>query len=179
MLLDLNRLRMTPHSIGRDNKAIEGLPLTMIVVMVVLAITIPLIIGSLRAYDRGRVEQELASEIDRFISMVQLVYTSGPGNSAVIEFNAASGSMTHIDSVIFGDEPGGSMASIIRYTITGRVEVMTLLESPNVPMMSSSNTSFEISSGNYKIMAECVFGNLDLNGDGLSPDTFIRLALVQ
>ena len=170
---------MVPHSLGKNNKAIEGLPLTMIVVMVVLAITIPLIIGSLRAYDRGRVEQEIASEIDQFISMVQLVYTSGPGNSAVIDFNAASGSMTHIECVKFGDEPGGSMASVIRYTIQGRPEVMVLLESPNVPMMSSGNTSFQISSGSYSIMAECIVGSFDLNGDGISNDTFIHLEIVQ
>jgi hypothetical protein len=170
---------MKPRSLRNNNKAIEGLPLTMIVVMVVLAITIPLIIGSLRAYDRGRVEQGLASEIDSFISMVQLVYTSGPGNSVLIDFNAASGSMARIDSVIFGDGPGGSMASVIRYTIQDRQEVMTLLEAPNVPMMSSGNTSFQISSGSFRIMAECVSGNIDLNGDGISNDTFIRLGLVQ
>jgi hypothetical protein len=170
---------MVPLSIFGNNKAIEGLPLTMIVVMIVLAITIPLIIGSLRAYDRGRVEQELQSEIDRFISVVQLVYTSGPGNSVVIEFNAASGSMTSVDSVKFGDDPGGSMASIIRHTIQGQAEIMTLLESPNVPMMSSGNTSFQISSGSYRIMAECVSGSLDLNGDGLCVDTYVLLSLVQ
>ena len=167
-----------PHSLGKNNKAIEGLPLTMIVVMVVLAITVPLIIGSLRAYDRGRVEQEIASEIDRFISLVQLVYTSGPGNSAIIEFNAASGSMAHIDYVIFGDDLGGNMASVIRYTIQGRAEVMTILESPNVPMMSSDNSTFQISSGNYRILAECVSSSFDLNGDGLYADTYVRLDLV-
>jgi hypothetical protein len=170
---------MPSHSIGSNNKAIEGLPLTMIVVMVVLAITIPLIIGSLRAYDRGRVEQEMASEIDRFISMVQLVYMSGPGNSVVIEFNAASGSMTSIDYVKFGDDPGGNMASVIRYTVQGRAEVMALLESPNVPMMSSDNTTFQISSGDYRILAECVSGNIDLNGDGFSADTYVLLSLAQ
>lgn len=170
---------MRSHSIGRNNNAIEGLPLTMIVVMVVLAITIPLIIGSLRAYDRGRVEQEIASEIGRFISMVQLVYTSGPGNSVVIDFNAPSGSMTHIDCVKFGDEPGGNMSSVIRYMIHGRAEVMVLLESPNVPMISQNNTAFHISSGGYRIMAECISGNLDLNDDGLSSDTYVRLTPAQ
>lgn len=168
---------MKHTSIGRSREAIEGLPLTMIVTMVILAITIPMIIGSLRAYDRGRVEQELSSEINDFITMTQLVYTSGPGNSAEIEFNVPNGGMIHIDSVIFGDCPGSAMASVIRYVIHGRAEVLVVLESPNVPMMSQNNTAFQISPGAHTILAECVSGNFNPGVNNVS--TAVLLSLVQ
>jgi hypothetical protein len=159
-----------------DSEAVEGMPLRLIITMVVLAITIPLIFGSLRAYDRARTEQQLASEIDEFTIMAQLVYISGPGNSAVIEFNCPSGSFTTVESVKFGDVPGGNFSSVIRYTVRGSPEVNMVVKSPNMPMMSADDCTFEIPSGNYEILVECESGSLDLNGDGYS-DTFVRLSL--
>lgn len=171
------RCRFRRSIIAPDCQAVEGLPLTMIIVMVILAITIPLIFGSLRTYDRERTEAALISEIDSFITAVQLIYVSGPGNGAVIEFEAKDGSFSGIDTVTFGDSAGGSMASVVRYILSDGPERMVLLSSPNVPMMSEEHTSFEIMSGSYDLLAECVSGIEDLNGDGIRGDIFIRLTL--
>ena len=159
-----------------DRNAVEGLPLTMIIVMIVLAITIPMIFGSLRAYDRGRVEAAMTSEINDFASMVQLIFISGPGNSAIIDFDAASGSMTGIDYVAFGDEPGAGLASTIRYKLQGQEEFIMLISSPNVPMMSNESEEFRLSSGNYRILAECMTGYLDSND---TKSTYVRLSIHQ
>jgi len=166
-----------PNTLRGERNAVEGLPLTMIIVMVVLAITIPLIFGSLRAYDRGRVEAELVSEMNDFASMAQLIYTSGPGNSALIEFNAVAGSMTGIDYVIFGDEPGAGLASTIRYKFQGLDEQIMLVSSPNVPMMSNESAGFQLSSGNYQILVECLSGYC--NPENPSQQTYLRLSIFQ
>jgi len=165
------------NTLRGDRRAVEGLPLTMIIVMVVLAITIPLIFGSLRAYDRGRMEAELVSEMNGFASMAQLIYTSGPGNSALIEFMAEPGSIAGINYVIFGDVPGGGLASTIRYKIQGIDEQMMLISSPLVPMMSNQSAGLQISSGAYKILAECVAGYY--NPDDPSQQTYVRLSIYQ
>lgn len=166
-----------PIHLSKNNRAVEGLPLKLIITAIVLAITIPLMFGALKTYDKSKVEQELSAEIDEFISGVQLIYSSGPGNSAVLEFRAAKGTFTGLDYVIFGDEPGGDYSSVIRYRISGIQEVPTVIQSPNVPMMSSSNSTFEIMAGNYEIIAECLTSQSDLNGDGFVPDNFIQLSL--
>ncbi|MCK5024341.1 MAG: hypothetical protein KAR56_01855 [Thermoplasmata archaeon] len=161
-----------------DTRAVEGLPLKLIITAIVLAITIPMMFGALRTYDRSKVEQEIKSEIDRFISMAQLVYSSGSGNSAVLEFRAAKSTFTGIDYVRFGDVPDGNYSSVVRYRISGMPEVPTVILSPNVPLMSSGNSTFEIMSGNYQIIAECLTTLSDLNGDGLAPDNYVQLSLV-
>ncbi|MBA3046513.1 MAG: hypothetical protein KKH41_08255 [Candidatus Thermoplasmatota archaeon] len=148
-----------PGRFRHDESAVEGLPMTLIISMVILAITVPLIFGSLRAYDRGRVEAELTTEIDNFISMAQLVYTSGPGNSAVVEFNAVGGSMTQIDYIHFGDEIGGELASTIRYRLQGQQEKIYAITSPNVPMLSAEYTAFQLSSGTHIVLVECIMGD--------------------
>ena len=160
-----------------DTRAVEGLPLKLIITAIVLAITIPLMFGALKTYDKSKVEQELSSEIDEFISAVQLIYSSGPGNSAALEFRAAKGTFTGLDYVKFGDEPGGDYSSVIWYRISGMSEVPKVIQSPNVPMMSSSNLTFEIMAGNYEIIAECLTSQSDLNDDGLAPDNYVQLSL--
>ena len=164
---------MRPANIRNDYGAVEGMPLTLLITLVVLAITVPLIFGSLRTYDRARVEASLISEIDHFTSVVQLIYMSGPGNSAVIDFAAVPGSMTGVDYVAFGDESGGVMASVIRYRIQNRPENIVLISSPNVPMLSRDGMEFNISSGSHRIRAEC------FSDPSRSPSTHILLELCQ
>jgi hypothetical protein len=147
--------------------------------MIVLAITVPLVFGSLTAYDRARVEESLVAEIGEFIATVQLVYTSGPGNSAVIDFDVASGGFTSIDYVLFGDSPSGTMASAVRYAVQGEPESVIVASFPNVPMTSQEGEALQINSGEYKIMAECKASQEDLNVDGYSPDAIISLSLAQ
>ena len=159
-----------------DNSAVEGLPIKLIITAIVLAITVPIIFASLRSYDRASVEQQLASEIDRFIGLVQLTYTAGPGNSALIEFDVPSGTFTRVERISFGDAPGGAMISVIEYEIRGASPVPVVVESPNVPMMCSGNITFEIASGSYDIVAECLVSQQDLNGDGIHPDAYISLS---
>jgi len=162
----------------RNDRGVEGLPLRLIIVMVILAITIPATLGSFRAYDRNRVETSLLSEIDVVTSAVKTVYTSGPGNSATIKFNPASGSMTGVESIIFGDVPGGDMVSAIRYKIQGRAERIVPVVSPNVPMSGANGAPLRLTSGNYIIKAECINSGTDLNADGLGPDIYVCLSII-
>ena len=160
-----------------SHASVEGLPLQLIITAVVLAITIPLMFGALHTYDKSKVENEIRSEISEIIATIQMIYVSGPGNRAIVEFNANNGAFTSIDNVKFGDEPGGNYSSVIRYTINGMQEVPTVLKSPNVPMISIDGSAFILMSGQYEIIVECLTHESDLNDDGLAPDNFIQLSL--
>jgi hypothetical protein len=175
----MNRCRLRAKcGFRHDTDAVEGLPLRLIIAMVILAITVPATLGSFRAYDRNRVETCLLSEIDALSSAVKTVYISGPGNSAAIEFNPVSGSMTDVESVTFGDIPGGDMASAIRYRLQGRAECIVPVVSPNVPMSGADGAPLRLTSGNYVIMAECMNSGTDLNADGYGPDAFVCLSII-
>ncbi len=161
------------NRVHRDSLGVEGLPVTLMVTMVVLAITIPMIFGSFRAYDRGRVESTLVAEIGDLSSTVQHLYISGPGNSALVEFNALRGSLTGIEYIIIGDEPAAANASIIRFKLQGRPEAAVGISSPSVPITSADNSSFSFASGTFLIKAECVLRQ------GQVPETIVMLRMVQ
>jgi len=161
-----------------DLSAVEGMPLRMMAVMVVLAISIPLVIGSFRAYDTGRAEASVSSEIRNLISAVQNIYASGEGNSMSLGFMTGGGSLARVDSVTFGDVLGGELSSTIRYRLHGRTERIVVVESPNVPITGPGGMPLGVGQGSYRILAECLRSDTDLNSDGLSPDTYVRLSLI-
>jgi hypothetical protein len=156
-------------------EAIEGMPLKLMIVALVMAITVPLIFTALRGFDVSKVENELVAEINDFIETIQMVYTSGPGNSAIIDFGTPDGSFTEVEKVIFGDVPGGQMRSVIRYQLRNGLETLIVVESPNVPMTTESNTALKIGAGNYAIKAECRVASVDINGDGIARDLCVFL----
>ena len=160
-----------------NHGSVEGLPLQLIIVAVVLAITVPLMFGALRTYDKSKVENELHSEINEFISAAQLVFVSGPGNRMMVKFHAADGAFTSLDYVKFGDGPGSNYSSVIRYKIGGMQEVPVVLKNPNVPMMSIEDNEFILMPGQYEIIVECFASEIDLNDDGLAPDNYVLLSL--
>ncbi len=164
-------------SLSCDPEGIEGVPIKLLVVAIVLAITVPLIFSALRSYDHARVEQGLEAELDEFVTMVQTIYVSGPGNGVTMEIDIPSGTFSRVETISFGDVLGGSMSSVIRYRLQGRAESLLVLKNPNVPMTGIDNSSLEIASGHYEILAECFVTDQDLNNDGMVPDTYIRLTL--
>jgi hypothetical protein len=162
-----------------DGEAIEGMPLKLMIIALVMAITVPLIFAALRSFDASRVENELVAEINDFIATVQTIYTSGPGNSAVIDFEATGGSFADVEKVIFGDALGGQMRSVVRYQLRNGMETPIVAESPNVPMSTENNTALEIGAGNYQIKAECNVASVDINGDGIARDLCVFLSITR
>jgi hypothetical protein len=159
--------------------AVEGLPMSLAVTMIVLAITVPLILGGFRAYDRSRVEAELESEIGSAMAVIQMLYASGPGNSAMLEFSAAAGAFSSVEGVTFGDSPRSALSTTVRYSLAGRAEVVLPTGPPAVPMMTAAGTGLSLGGGSHRIFAECLATGEDLNGDSLVPDAYVSLSLLQ
>lgn len=166
------------RDLGNDIAAVEGLPLRLIIALVITAITVPMVFGSFKAYDANRVEESVLSEIREVSMAAQTVYASGPGNSIAIDFNPASGTMAKVEYVIFGDMPGGNMSSTIRYKIQGRAECIVPVISPNVPLCGVADVPLTATSQDCIILAECMTSETDLNGDGLGPDSFVRMSII-
>ena len=162
---------------GQDIEGVEGMPMTLLIVMVVLAITVPLIFGSFSVYDRQRVEQSMISELEGLIANIQLLYLAGPGNSALLSLEAENGMLTSVQRVTLGDVPGGALSSTARYVLGNRPEVMLPISSPSVPVMSADEVAFEAGPGTTMIKAECTMSPHDLDGDGVFSDLCVLLSI--
>jgi len=166
---------MKPLAKSRDG--LEGLPLQLIITAIILAITVPMMFGALRNYDRSMTRQNLVEEIDDFAAGVQNLFMMGPGNSQTFEFTASGSAFCRPEQIMFGDNPTGEFQSVIRFRISGMAEEYRVIQSPNVPMMNIENETLEILSGTHMIIAECRTSQLDLNGDGHMPDNYMLLSV--
>ncbi len=160
-----------------DTGSVEGLPLQLIITAIVLAITVPMMFGALRTYDITRTATEMDKLVEDIASRAQLVFVSGPGNSILLEISVPTPSFGNIEYLRLGDNPGGNFSSTIRYRMSSGGEVIHVIESPNVPVVSPSETFLDIMPGKYELMLKCITWPGDLNNDGLSPDTVVQASV--
>lgn len=137
------------------NRGLEGLPLKIAIVVIVMAISSPIIYGSLRAYEAAKLESQMGSEASAIAELAKLLYTGGPGNAQQLTVNLRGGVTSRSDYMEIGDVPNGTYASCIRYRVRGLAMKTLLIEGPNVPMRGSDGEPLRMFEGKHSLMLEC------------------------
>jgi hypothetical protein len=161
-----------------DKGGVEGIPLKLIIVMVILAITIPTTWSGLESYDRFQTENNLRSELDFLSANIKQVYLSGLGNAQEIEVNFKNGMMSKVENIKIGDTLDG-IWSAIRYKLNHESMRILIIKNPNVPMGNEIQGRFhglELGSGKHTIRLECKEGP-DFDGDD-TKDMFVEVSKV-
>ncbi|UCE37754.1 MAG: hypothetical protein JSW00_00450 [Thermoplasmata archaeon] len=165
--------------IDKDQNGVEGIPLKLIIVLVILAITLPLIWKGLESYDRSQTESNLISEIEFLSINIKQVYLNGMGNAVDVNVDFANGMMTKIDWVKIGDSIQGIWSSI-QYKLSYKSSDYVLIKDPNIPFGNISNSVFgplRVASGKHTIHLECKEG-IDFDSDG-TEDMYVEVSRVE
>lgn len=156
----------------------EGIPLKLIIVVVILAITIPVTWKGLEGYDRSQTESNLRTEIEFLSTHIKQVYLNGIGNAQDVEVNFRDGMMTKIEWIKLGDTVEGIWSSI-RYKLSHKSDDFLLIKNPHIPMGNVSNGEIgplKIGAGRHKIHLECREG-FDFDDDG-TEDMYVEVSRV-
>ena len=137
---------------------LEGLPLKLAIVAVVMAISSPIIYGSLRAYEAAKLEGQMGSEASAIAEMSKLLYVGGPGNAQPLTVNLRGGVTSSAEYMLVGDVPNGTYESCIRYRVRGLAEKTLLIESPNIPLQGIGGVPLKMMEGKHSLMLECKDG---------------------
>jgi hypothetical protein len=157
---------------------VEGIPLKLIIVMVILAITIPATWKGLESYDRSQTENNLRSEIEFLSTHIKQVYLNGIGNAQDVEVDFRDGMMTKIEWIKLGDTVEGIWSSI-RYKLSHKSDDFFLIKNPNMPVGNVSGGEIgplKIGAGRHTIHLECREG-FDFDDDG-TEDMFVEVSRV-
>jgi hypothetical protein len=157
---------------------VEGIPLKLIIVMVIMAITIPAALKGLEGYDRFQTENNLRSELDFLSANIKQVYLHGLGNALDVEVDFKDGMMVKVEEIKIGDSKDG-IWSAIRYKLSYKNMEILLLKNPNIPMGYEKRGEFlplELGAGKYTIHLECKEGP-DFDKDG-TEDLFVEVSQV-
>ena len=161
-----------------DKGGVEGIPLKLIIVMVIMAITIPATFRGLESYDRFQTENNIRSELDFLSANIKQVYLSGLGNAQDVEVDFKDGMMSKVEEIQIGDSEDG-IWSAIRYKLSHKDTQILLIKNPNIPMGYEKRGEFhplKLGAGKYTLHLECKEGP-DFDSDD-TKDMFVEVTQV-
>lgn len=88
-----------------NGEGLEALPLKLIIISMILALSMPIIVSNWMNYDRQQTINQLTSELNFIEAQMDQIYNSGLGlgNSKVLEVNIRDGTFAKIEYVEIGD----------------------------------------------------------------------------
>ena len=165
-------------SILRDEAGVEGIPLKLIIVLVIVAITMPVAWKGLESYDRSQTETNLVLEIDFLAANIKQVYLNGIGNARDVEVDFSDGFVTSEERIEIGDSEEGVWSSI-RYKLGHKNSQFVLIKNPNIPIAHVSQEDvgpLVVGSGRHTIHLETKKG-YDFDSDG-AEDLYVEVSRV-
>ncbi|MEW5936381.1 MAG: hypothetical protein AB1665_00990 [Candidatus Thermoplasmatota archaeon] len=134
-------------------EGLEGLPLKLMIVAVVLGISLPIVYTGFRAYDISRLEGAVATEAQRVLSMAEMLHRGGVGNAETITIKIPNGALARVEYLAIGGAFGTPEASSVRYLVGGSTEQRL---SASIQIVSVDNEAVYMGSGVHELHIECV-----------------------
>ena len=108
------------------------LPFRVLVAAVVVGLTAPTVFAGLSAYESQQLSVRVLQGVDAIVQVAQQFYVSS-GGAEDVRLDFGGGITARVDHVSIGDVSGGTLATTVRYRISGQPEAF-LISDPPVPM---------------------------------------------
>ncbi len=142
----------------RDRRGLEGLPLQLLIILVILGISLPVIFATWMNVDAASTEGRVQAEVERLAAEVEQAYAYGPGTGLrVNRVDFSSGTFSPVEYVRIGDDPAKSAAALIRFKLGAQAE-RTVIIPREVPVTSPGGVTFTVGPGVYDFLLETVRG---------------------
>ena len=153
-----------------DTRGIEGFPLQLLIMFIVVAMVVPMTWNYLEVYSVQQTQQTIDTELNYLEAAVRDVYSMGPGNARVVEMELKGGLMSGLEYMRIGGTPNDvwSNLSSFRYKLHGGVEQSFMITNPNIAMVNMTNL-LELSDGRRMIEIRTLDEytlQRDIDGDG-------------
>ena len=164
-----------------DTRGIEGFPLQLLIIFIVVAMVVPMTWNYLEVYSVQQTQQTIDTQLNFLEAAVRDVYSMGPGNSRVVEMNLKGGLVSGLDYMHIGGTPNDvwSNLSSFRYKLGGGVEQYYMITNPNIAMVNITGL-FELSEGRRMIELRTLDEwtlQKDIDGDGALYSWVVELRL--
>lgn len=138
-----------------DRRALEGLPLRLLIMSLLISLTAPVVMESVESYERSTARSILVSEAERVVSVVEEVMSAGEGNRRIVTVSLP----TSADRFHLALEAGGPLdqasSLTVRCTCDGRTFSMMAPESPPA-RMTSPGGELRLDAGEHRLAIECI-----------------------
>jgi len=139
-----------------DGRGLESIPLKLILISLILALSLPIVVSSWMSYDRQQTINQLTSEFAYIEGQMEQIYDGGlgVGNSVVLEVNIRDGTFAKIECVDIGDADLTSLrGKSIHWRLRGEEEHIYII-SNGIPAKSEDGGSFRLRHGLSELYLE-------------------------
>jgi hypothetical protein len=139
-----------------NRRALEGLPLKLVIISLIIAMSVPIVVSNWMNYDREQTVNLIVSELNHLETSIEQMWNDGlgRGNSRIIEITVRDGTFAKVEYVeIGGDDLGSLAAKSIRWKLKGEDEQLFIV-SKGIPMTSEDGDSFPLKHGLNKMYLE-------------------------
>ncbi len=143
----------------RDACGVEGLPLQLLIVVIVIGITVPSVYAGLSASERQQLDLRVRDRIHRVVATAQAFYIAG-GGADVVEVDLTGLLTVSVEYVRFGGTGGN--ASLVAFRLTGGAEHVVVTE-PTVPMLGPNHGALALGPGLHRVRVEAADGLIRLS----------------
>lgn len=140
--------------LNRDEQGLEGLPLQLLIIAVVLSLGLPIVYGSIRNYDSRRMMEDMEEQAVFIGQKARQLYLHGEGNSDTITLDIEDGIFHRIE---FLEVTNGTFEHQIRWRISGGHSGRHFI--PQEVLLFSNETPLRLEEGEHRLRLECQFGS--------------------
>lgn len=136
----------------RDRRGVEGVPLKLMLVALILSLSTPVVISTMERYQGSIGDALLAAEGERLAAAVAEVYSAGEGNIRKVALDLpVDGRDAHLE--VGGN---GTSAMAIRCCSEGRLVRTIYLTEPPIRMLTSDGSLLSLGPGKVDVVLEAV-----------------------
>ncbi|MDH7507952.1 MAG: hypothetical protein QHH00_00945 [Methanomassiliicoccales archaeon] len=138
-----------------DRNGLEGLPLKLMIIFLILSLTAPILFENAEYYDTLVIEKQLLVEAEKIRRTAYSAYLSGPGNTRTIEVEVPKGTFGQVSRLEFGGSLNDSASLTIKCFINGVLCGTIVLDNPKIVIVSDSGQPITIENGGTKLSLSC------------------------
>lgn len=138
-----------------DRRALEGLPLKLLIMSLLISLTAPAVMGSLEGYERSIARSEIVSEANRLARLSEEVLSAGEGNRRSITMELPVVSSRYGLAVEVGGGIDNTSAYSIRCLEEDSVFSVIVIDDPPVRTVTMSGSPLMLEAGTISLMLEC------------------------
>lgn len=137
-----------------DDRAVEAIPLRLMVVAAVAAMSVLPAAQALETMNDRDFVSRAGLLLDRVVRTAQVVCLEGPGSARTVDIDLSSDGSVRAVMLSVGDEPGGPGACAVVLELSTGAKIVRLAQSPGVAMTSPLGGSLEVRSERFSLRME-------------------------
>ncbi len=141
--------------LGRDTRAVESLPLKLIIVAIVATMSIVPAADALNALKDKDFLKRAEAQLEELVWVAEIVSLEGPGSSRVISLDFSSDGGIRFDHLTVGDHRDGPNQTAVRLVLSTGASIVRTADMPPAPMSGLDGAAAVVQSTTATLAIRC------------------------